>query len=186
MLLDLRAASWTPLNAEQLAKIRELLGKIGYVQFGKALERIEHAGNAGVPVPLLGSCLFDPEVTSGLKCQRQWLPAEVEAFRRELFPVLVGLACQSSAIAGGLIRQIDSDMRDTTDGRFGLAGRFAALLEKQECEGLSSLPKTDKHRIRELAKYEKEERRGQSEPGKPAREVPAAPKPPTAITPATP
>ena len=69
VLLDLRAASWTPLNAEQLANVRELLGKVGYV--GKALERIEHAGNAGVPVPLLGSCLIDPEVTPGLKSRSQ-------------------------------------------------------------------------------------------------------------------
>jgi len=195
-LVDLRAARGTPLNAEQLAEIREVLGRTtAYRVLGET--RIEHAGNAGVPPPILESCLIDPEFTPELNCKQKWLSTEVEAFRRELFPVLEGLACESSAIAGGLIRQIFGDEYviagglirqtyiDETSGRWGLAARFVTLLDKQECEGLSSLPEADKDRIRDLAKRE-EERRGQSGAGKPAGEVPGAPNPPPAIAPETP
>jgi hypothetical protein len=133
---------------------------------------------------ILESCLIVPEVTPKLKCQRQWLSAEVEAFQRELFPVLEELACQSSWIAHGLIGQIDAS--DSADGRFGLAGRFAALLDERECEGLSSLPEADKDRIRDLAKREEKERRGQSEARKPATRASASPIPSPAIAPKPP
>jgi hypothetical protein len=147
-----------------------------------AFARIERAGHAGLDPPIFESCLIDAEVTPGLKCQRQWLPAEVESFRSELFPVLEKLACQSSVIAGGLISQIDTS--NPTDGRFGLAGRFVTLLlDKRECEGLSALPEAEKDQIRGLAKREEEDR-AQSRAGKPVGEVPASPTP--AIAPATP
>jgi len=183
-LVDLRAARWTPLEQAQLIEIRKLLAEtIRYTEKKDALERIERAGKAGVPPPILESCLIDPEATPVLKCHRQWLPAEVEAFRTELFPALEKLACESSWIASGLIRQMP--WGDPTSGRFGLAGRFAALLDQQACEGLSSLPEADKDQI-DLAKQEEEERHRQSEAGKPGGEVPASPTPPPAIAPATP
>jgi hypothetical protein len=97
-------------------------------------------------------------VRSELNCEQKWLPAEVEAFRGDLFPVLEKLACESSAIARGLILQIDASKTESYSGRFGLAGCFAALLDKQECEGLSSLPDADKDQIRNLVKYEEEAR----------------------------
>ncbi|MGH8609457.1 MAG: hypothetical protein ACREX9_19210 [Gammaproteobacteria bacterium] len=75
---------------------------------------------------------------------------------------------------------------ETTSGRFGLAGRFAALLDQCECKGLSSLPDADKDQIRDLAKREEEERQGQSGAGKPAGEVSASPDPPPATAPETP
>ncbi len=183
-LVDLRATRWTPHNAEP-AETGEVLGHtIADKDWGKkALERIEHAGNAGLPSPILESCLIDPKVTPGLKCRRQWLPAEVEAFRTELFPVLEKLACQSFAIARGLILQIDPS--ETSGGRFGLAERFAALLDERECEGLGSLPEADKNRIRDLAKRE-DELRAQSSAGKPMEEAPASPTPPPAIAPEPP
>ena len=59
------------------------------------LEHIERAAYAGLAPTIFESCLSDPEVTPGLKCQRQWLPGEVEAFRSDLFPVLEKLACES-------------------------------------------------------------------------------------------
>ncbi|MCI0403976.1 MAG: hypothetical protein L0212_10705 [Acidobacteria bacterium] len=176
-LVDLRAARSTPLEQAQLIEIRKLLAEtIRYTAKKDALERIERAGNAGVPPPILESCLIDPEVTPVLKCHQQWLPAEVDAFRTQLFPALEKLACESSWIAGGLIRQIHR--REPTSGRFGLAGRYTALLDKQECEGLSSLPWADKNHIRDLAKDEEEEHQEQSGAGKPAEEAPASPIPP--------
>jgi hypothetical protein len=119
-LVDLRSARWTPLNEQRLAEMRKILGKtIADIQRRKAaLERIERAGHAGVPPPIIESCLIDPEVTPVLTCQQQWLPAEVEAFQRELFPVLEGLACQSSE--RGLIRQVD------TGGAFDSGSRDAS------------------------------------------------------------
>ena len=84
------------------------------------------------------------------------MPGQIKAFRSELFPALEELACESSWIASGLIHQIARAGK--TSGRFGLAGRFAARLDKQECEGLSSLPEGDKDRIHELTKKEEEER----------------------------
>jgi hypothetical protein len=185
-VLDMRSARWTPLDEGRRVEIRAMLvaTSTNARRRKEALARIERAGSAAVPPPLLESCLIDPEVAPGLKCQRQWLPAEVEAFRSELFPVLEGLACQSSWIARGLIRQINP--LQTTSGRFGLAGRFAALLDTQECQGLSTLPAADREQIRDLAMREEEGRRGQSEAGKPAEEVPASPPPPPAIAPETP
>jgi hypothetical protein len=59
-------------------------------------------------------------------------------------------------------------------------------LDKQECEGLSSLPEADKNQIRKLAQGEEERRRGQSGAGKLPGEVPASPNPPPAIAPETP
>jgi pentapeptide repeat protein len=135
-LVDLRAARWTPLNQGQLLDMRKLLAQRSFAHTNlreDALERIERASNAGLPPPILESCLIDSEVTPVLTCQRQWLPVEVEAFRSELFPELEKLACQSSAIARGLIRQFVVD--DTTSGRFGLAGRFVIRLDKRGCRG---------------------------------------------------
>lgn len=85
-LVDLRVASWTPLNEERLAEICELLGRtIANAEVKKAVLRsIERAANVGLPPPILESCLTDPEVTPGLKCQQQWLPAGIESFRTEL------------------------------------------------------------------------------------------------------
>ena len=142
-----------------------------------------------MPPQILESCLIDPEETPELNCEQKWLPAQVEAFRGELFRVLEELACESSAIARGLFRQINPIEKgplDISSGRFGLSGRFAALLDKRDCKGLSSLPEADKDRIRDLPKREEEERRGQSAAVKPAEEVPASPTPPPAIAPKTP
>lgn len=207
-LVDLHAARWMPLEQERLAQICKMLGEtIADTRWREeALKRIERAGNAGLPPPLPGSCLIDPEVTPGWKCHRQWVAEEVDAFRSELFPVLEKLACGSSAIARSLILQIapgdatigrfglavrgleSADQllafHDATTGRFGLAGRFAALLDKQECGGLSSLLEADKNEIRSTAGSE-EMMRGQ-EAGKPAGEVPPSPIPPPAIAPETP
>jgi hypothetical protein len=124
-----------------------------------------------MPPPLLGSCLIDPKVTPELKCQRQWLPAEIAVFQSELFPVLEKRACQFSWIARDLIQQTYHP-EETPAGRFGLAGRFAALLEKEECEGLSSLPEADKDLIRA---FHDAEQRGELRAGKPTEEVPASP-----------
>ncbi|MGH8480278.1 MAG: hypothetical protein ACREXK_12050 [Gammaproteobacteria bacterium] len=182
--MDLRSARWTPVEPERLAQIRKMVGEtIAETQRRQeALERIERAGNAGLAPPILESCLIDP-LTPELNCEQKWLPAEVEAFQGELFPELEGLACQSSWIAGGLIRQIEP--WNTTSVRFGLAGHFAALLDHRECEGLSSLPEADKHQIRDLARREDELCR-QTEDGKPAGEVPASPNPPPTIAPERP
>jgi uncharacterized protein YjbI with pentapeptide repeats len=106
-LVDLRAARWTPLNAERLGAIREVLDKTipDPEVRDAALERIERTGNAGVPPPILESCLIDPDVTPELNCEQKWLPAEAETFRGELFPVLEKLTCEWSAIARDFIRQ---------------------------------------------------------------------------------
>ena len=185
-LVDLRFARWTPPAPGPLAGMREILA--GTVADGRptkeALERIERTAEAGVAPPIFVSCLMDPEKTSGLNCTRQWLPAEMEAFQSELFPVLEGLACQSPVITNGLIRQIPT--YEESSGRCGLAGRFAVLLDNQECEGLSSLPEADKNQIRKLAQGEEERHRGQSGAGKPAGEVHASPNPPSVIAPETP
>ncbi len=176
-LLDLRSARWTPVELGRLAQLRELLGQtIADTEARKAaLERIERAGRAGFPPPIFESCLIDPEVTPGLKCQRQWHPREIAVFQSALFPALEKLACQSSWAAR--VRQIDMGKTTRPSGRFGLAGRFAALLGTQECEGLSSLPEVEKNWIRDLVEFEEEEvRRRQSEAGKPAEEVPASPR----------
>ena len=82
-------------------------------------------------------------------------------------PELEKVACQSSAIALGLIRQ--THPTETTSGRFGLARRFATRLDNRECKGLSALPEADKDQIRDLAKREEEGRRGQSEAGQACR-----------------
>ena len=185
-LVDLRGASWTPLEQERLAQIREMLGETiaDSPRKQEALERIARAAGPGLAPPLFKSCLIDRDATPALGyCEKTWMPGQIDAFRSELFPALEELACQSSWTARGLIRQIVSS--EITSGRFGLAGRFAAVLDKQECKGLSSLPEVDKNQIRDWAKIE-EERRGQSEAGKPAEEVPASPTPPPAIAPETP
>jgi hypothetical protein len=82
-LVDLRAARWTPIEQERLAQIRQILSETiadpGWRE--EALERMERAANAGIPRPFLESCLIDSGVTPGLNCQRQWLFAEVQAFR---------------------------------------------------------------------------------------------------------
>jgi hypothetical protein len=190
-LVDFRAASWTPLHAERLAEIRKVLRKTVADRKlrEKALDRIERAGHADLAPPTLESCLIDPEVTPELNCEQKWLPAEKEAFQSELFPVLEKLACHSAEIAQGLRRQSEcceyGDARDTTSGRFGLAGRFAALLDKRECEVLSSLPEGDKDLMRLFATRE-DELRGQSSAGKPMKEAPAPPTPPPANAPETP
>lgn len=105
-LVDLRSARWAPLHDRQLTQLRELLGEtIADTKWRDAtLEHIERAAYAGLAPTIFESCLSDPEVTPGLKCQRQWLPGEVEAFRSDLFPVLEKLACESVEIAGGLNR----------------------------------------------------------------------------------
>ena len=185
-LVELRVTRWTPLREEQLAETRKVMGEIiadaGMIR--AALARIQRAVEPGLVPPILQSCLVQPEVAPELNCEQKWLPDDLETFRRELFPVLEKLACQSSWIAGGLIRQIPRS--HPTGGRFGLAGRFAVLLDNPECEGLSSLPEAEKDQIHELAKKEKEERRRQSAAGKPAEEVPASPNPAPAIAPETP
>ena len=183
-LLDLRAANWTPLDEERLAEIREVLHKtVANTEARKAaLARIERAGRAGLAPPIFESCLIDAEVTPGLTCQRQWLPAEIAAFQSELFPVLEKRACQFSWIARDLIQQTYHP-EETPAGRFGLAGRFEALLEKEECEGLSSLPEADKDLIRA---FDEAEQRGELRAGKPAEEVPASPTPLPASEPAAP
>jgi hypothetical protein len=100
--------------------------------------------------------------------------------------VLEKLACESSAVAIGLIRQIGPrPFGQIETGRFGLAGRFVTLLDKQECKGLSALSEADKDRIRDLAKCEQELRR-LSEASRPAGGVRASPTPPPAIAPETP
>jgi uncharacterized protein YjbI with pentapeptide repeats len=188
-LVEVRGASWTPLTEERLAEMRDVLNKtIGDAhQRKEALERIERAGEragkGGVPPPILESCLIDSDVTPELNCKEKWLPGQIDGFRSKLFPALEELACQSFWTTRGLVSQIDP--RETTSGRFGLAGRFAALLHDPECEPLSSLSEVDKNQIRALAKRENEHR-GQSRAGKPAGEVPASPTPPPAIAPATP
>jgi len=176
-LLDLQSAHWTPLEHGRLAQVRETLGQTitDTERKGAALERIERAATFGVPPPLFESCLIDPGVPPELNCEQKWLPAEVEAFRAKLFPVLEKLACESSWIAGGFMRQMP--WRDPTSGRFGLPGRFAALLDKRECKGLSALPDANKDWIRYFAMDEEEERRRQSGAGKPAGDVPASPIP---------
>ena len=185
-LVELRVTRWAPLREEQLAETRKVMGEIiadaGMIR--AALARIQRAVEPGLVPPILQSCLVQPEVAPELNCEQKWLPDDLEAFRRELFPVLEKLACQSSWIAGGLIRQIPRS--HPTGGRFGLAGRFAVQLDNPECEGLSSLPEADKDQIRDLAKREEEERQGQYGAGKPAGEVPASPTPPPAIAPETP
>jgi hypothetical protein len=106
-LVDLRAASWTPLREERLAEIRKVLGKTVADRNlrEKALDHIERAGHPDLAPPTLESCLIDTEVTPGLNCKQKWLPAEKEAFQRELFPVLEKLACHSAEIAQGLRTQ---------------------------------------------------------------------------------
>jgi hypothetical protein len=158
-LIDLQAARWTPLEKERLAEIRMLLAETITDTFRRkqVLDRIERGGKAGLPPPILKSCLVDPDVTPELTCKEKWLPDQIDAFRSELFPVLEQLACESSAIAGGLIRQIDPSnttgfwlpgqwllsssagyaMSDTTSGRFGLAGRFARCWTSGSAKGLA-------------------------------------------------
>lgn len=171
------------LLAETITDPLPRVAEVGLLR-RQRLDQIERAGKAGLPQPILNSCLIDPDVTPELNCKEKWLPGQIDAFRSELFPVLEKIACQSFWNARGLIREIDPS--DTTSGRFGLAGRFAELLDKQECEGLSSLPEEGKNNIRDLAKQEDEERHRQSGAGKPAGEVPAAPTPEPAIAPETP
>jgi len=149
-----------------------------------ALDRIDRAGNAGVSPPIFESCLIDTEKTSVLSCVQQLLPANIEAFRTELFPMLEKLACESPWIAGGLIHQLGKI--DPTEQLFGLSGRFAVLVREGNCKGLSSLSEREKNDLRDWARREEEERHAQSEAEKSAREVPASPTPPPAIAPATP
>ena len=64
-LVDVRSARWTPLNEQQLAEMRKMLGEmIANTDLRKeALERIERAAEPGLAPPLLKPCLIDPDAT---------------------------------------------------------------------------------------------------------------------------
>ncbi|MGQ0591611.1 MAG: pentapeptide repeat-containing protein [Gammaproteobacteria bacterium] len=97
-LVDLRFTRWTPLNAERLAQMREVLGKTIAASDVRraAIERIERTAETGLASPTFESCMIDPEAARILSCRAKWLPSEIEDFRRELFAVLLEkLACES-------------------------------------------------------------------------------------------
>ncbi|MGH8609456.1 MAG: pentapeptide repeat-containing protein [Gammaproteobacteria bacterium] len=87
-LIDLQAARWTPLEKERLAEMRMLLVETitDTLLRKQVLDRIERGGKAGLPPPILNSCLIDPDVTPELTCKEKWLPDQIDAFRSELFP----------------------------------------------------------------------------------------------------
>ena len=156
-LLDIRGVSWKPLPPDQITRLEKMVANATTIDERRremVLERLRRAGKPGETPPKWESCLWDEKTAREITCKQQWSTAEIATFRAALHPVLVSLACETTAAAKGFIRQVDQaldqDHEDST--RRGLAQKLAARINDPACPGLYTMTPADKDMLVILAK----------------------------------
>ena len=123
-----------------------------------AVADFQRAGKPGETPPKWESCLWDEKTAREITCKQQWSTAEIATFRAALHPVLVSLACESTAAAKGFIRQVDQtpDIDPGDSPRWGLTQKLAARINDPLCPGLYTMTPADKDELVILAKRDAE------------------------------
>ena len=157
-LLDIRGVSWKPLPPDQITGLEKMVANsiTNDARREKVLERLRRAGKPGETPPKWESCLRDEKTAREITCKQQWSTAEIATFRAALHPVLVSLACESTAVAKGFIRQVDRALDIEDSSRWGLAQKLAARINDPLCPGLYTMTSADKDELVILAKRDAE------------------------------
>ena len=160
-LLDIRGVSWKPLPPDQITRLEKMVANATTIDERRremVLERLRRAGKPGETPPKWESCLWDEKTAREITCKQQWSTAEIATFRAALHPVLVSLACESTAAAKGFIRQVDQtpDIDPGDSPRWGLTQKLAARINDPLCPGLYTMTSADKDELVILAKRDAE------------------------------
>ena len=151
-LVDAHATTWEPLSNETLitltAELRSVIHDPKWLE--DVVTRLKAASRPGAPKPQLGSCLVTENTP--FTCQRRFDPTHVrqaKEFTEQLHTYLSSLACESPAIARGIIHQIPED-KDEYSTRVGLQTQLKKYLDNPTCPGLYGLQAEEKNRLRAL------------------------------------
>ena len=154
-LLDIREMSREILPQFKITRLEKMVANAITIDERRremVLERLRRAGKPGETPPKWESCLRDERTAQEITCKQQWSSAEIATFRAALHPVLVSLACESTAAAKGFIRQVDRALDIEDRSRWGLAQKLAARINDPACLGVYTMTPADKDKLVILAK----------------------------------
>lgn len=154
-LVDLRKAKLGPLTEKEVSKLISELTPINKEQkmLNEVIENLKQAAQPGTITPDFGSCLAS--ANTPVKCKKHYdpeKPDELKEFTKGLNTFLTNLACVSSDIAKGILRQIRVEEKEGSL-RIGLDAELKKRLQSNEpCPGLKGLSEKEKKKLLKVEK----------------------------------
>lgn len=154
-LVEAYGTTWEPLsNKIHAASTFEVHSTIRDPErLEEVLARLKTATHPGAPKPQLDSCFAQADTP--FDCKRRFDLTDTQQtkeFTGQLHTYLSGLACESSDIARGIIRQIpkNDDSYNPYLRRNGLQTQLKKHLNDTACPGLHGLSAEEKNKLRAL------------------------------------